>query len=877
MYLLRGLFLFIIISFSSALSYGQTGTPTKGSVSGKLVDNKNQAVSYATVTLLRADSTVVGGDLSKDDGTFTIKPTGTGSFHLRIESMGLGTKWQDVTLTDVVPDKDLGSIKLTSNESKLKEVNIVGEKPVMELKVDKKVFNVEKNTTTAGGSASDVLQNVPSVQVDADGNVSLRGNSSVTVLIDGKPATLLGSDVASALQSLSASSIESVEVITNPSAKYDAQGTGGIINIVTKKDGRFGMNGNVTLGAGTNDKYNANFGLNARKGKWNVFLNGSYRENHTYNNVITNRHNADSSYYTYEHVPRVFRGFFGTVGASYDPDKNNSFTVTENVNVMHFGFRDFSDYSVYGNSDYAGSSVYGLNKYTDFGVDNMSLSSAIDYKHKFKKKDEEINIDATYSASDYTRTQNYTTNYTPADSPANAARNPVIERSPADGYNNSVNAWADYSDPMLTKNGKLGLGVKEQIYMFQSNSNPTISYASATPVTDYSLMNSYTYTQYIHAAYVNWSDQIGKFTYQFGLRGEDAVYNGSGKLPHGTTSALDSSFQNSFINLFPSAFFSYQLPNQQSIYLNYSRRTNRPGFMQLLPFIDLSNPGVLNTGNPALAPEFINNVEFSYNKMDNKGNNVILGLYYAYTENLIDKVTSPMTDSLAAKYNVPISDQFAQPVNLTSGSTYGAEFTGHLQLLSFWDATINANGFENVIKIPAAYSYLGNPSGFAWFGKLNTNVKLPGNFSFQVNAIYESPKVVAQGTIRESYWVDVALRKNLWKNKATIVANCSDIFKTRQFITDYTSPFTEEYNRIKETRIGNISFTYRFGKQDLGKKDADKQHKPDDKKKLAPDQEDREKNMKSGDDNDQGGGQGQGGQGGGGSQGGKGNGGGMNK
>jgi outer membrane receptor protein involved in Fe transport len=854
MYLLRTTLIFILLAVAVPASFAQTGgQPTTGSVKGKLTDGKNP-LSYATVTLLRTDSTVVNGDLSKDDGSFKIAPTGIGSFILRIEYVGVASKFMSVQVTPDQSDKDLGNIKLVSTESKLKEVDVVGEKPIMELKVDKKVFNVEKNTTTAGGSASDVLQNVPSVQVDADGNVSLRGNSSVTVLIDGKPATLLGSDVASALQSLSASSIESVEVVTNPSAKYDAQGTGGIINIITKKDGRFGMNGNVTLGAGTNDKYNANFGLNARKGKWNVFVNGSYRENHTYNNVITNRHTDSASFYTYEHVPRVFKGFFSTVGASYDPDKYNSLTLTENVNVMSFGYNDNSTYNTYSTPNYTGAIDSTQNKYTNFKVSPVSLSSSLDYKHKFKKKDEELNVDATFAVTTITRVQNYTTINTPQDA---GTPNPIFENSPATGGNNSLNVWADYTDPLFTKNGKLGLGFKSQFYNFNSSGNPTISYANGTPGIDYSLISDYNYSQQIHAAYVNWSDQLGKFSYQLGLRGEDAIYNGNGKLPSGTNSASDTSFKNSFVNLFPSAFISYQLPNQQSIYLNYSRRTNRPNFQQLLPFIDLSNPGVLNTGNPALLPEFINNIEFSYNKLDNKGNNIILGAYYAYTQNLIDKVTQNITTAEVQEYGVSPGILFSRPINLTSGSTYGAEATGHLQLLPIWDATINANFFENVLNVPAEYN-LGNTSGFAWFSKLNTNLKLPANISLQVNVNYESPKVVAQGTIRESYWMDVALRKNFFKNKATLVLNCSDVFKTRQFITDYTAPFIEEYNRIKETRIGNISFTYRFGKSDLGKAAADK-HKPDDKKKLAPEEEDREKNMKSGDDNDQNGGGGQGG------------------
>jgi iron complex outermembrane receptor protein len=866
-------FTFFILFFIGNGVFAQTGDlPATGSVSGILVDTKNVPVSYATVTLLRMDSSVVNGDLSKDDGSFRIFPTGLGGFLLRIESIGMITKFLSVQVTSDAQAKNLGSIKLGATENKLREVEVVGEKSVMELKVDKKVFNVEKNTTTAGGSASDVLQNVPSVSVAADGTISLRGKSDVTILIDGKPATMLGSDVTSALQSLPAGSIESVEVITNPSAKYDAQGTSGIINIITKKDGRFGMNGNLTLGAGTNDKYNGNLGLNARKGKWNVFLNSSIRYNSTFNDVITDRvdksetNNKYQSYHTFEHVPRHFDGAFNTIGASFDPDKYNSITVTENINRMGFGYKDFSDYFIYGTPDEnPANSFFNRNRNTDFAVRLLSVSSAVDYKHKFKKKDEELNLDATYSTTDIHRKQDFITRITDSTGISHAT-----ETAPATGNNSSFNAWADYTDPLFTKNGKLGLGFKSQITWFTSNSSNPLIYDSthSDGKLDSSLLAIFHYQQQIHAAYINWSDQLGKFSYQAGLRVEDAIYDGNGKLP------FDTTFHNSFFDFFPSAFISYQLPKQQSVYLNYSRRTNRPGFMQLLPFKDFSNPGTVNMGNPALIPEFINNLEFSYNKSDNKGNNFILSAYYAVTQNLTQRVTRRITEAdstLGLKDYV--GSLLTQPLNITSGTTYGLEGTGHFQLMPIWDATLNVNFFQNQLnvgQVDTAYrSYLTNNNGASWFGKLNTSIKLPMNFSFQVNANYESPRVIAQGKLKETYWVDLALRKNLWKNKATLIINCSDVFKTHNNVTYYDLPiYSQTINRIRETRIGNITFTYRFGKSDMGKAGANAGGKRgkgmDDKNKpVKPNSEDRDKNLKDKDDDQGGSPGGGGGQGGG--------------
>ena len=272
---------------------------------------------------------------------------------LRIEAIGLKVINVPVQITAASPNKDLGNIQVTTTQNTLKEVDVVGERPLMEMSVDKKVFNVEKNITTAGGSATDVLANVPSVSVDVDGNVSLRNNSNVTILIDGKPSTLLGSDQASALQSLPASSIESVEVITNPSAKYDAQGNTGIINIVTKKSNLLGFNGNITLGAGTRDKYNGSLGLSLKKGSWNVFLNSSFRLNNNYNNTTTDIYGKGAavgdttSSHSFEHNQRHFDGSFNTIGASYDINKRNSITLTENVNIMDFGGTGNSTYDIY--------------------------------------------------------------------------------------------------------------------------------------------------------------------------------------------------------------------------------------------------------------------------------------------------------------------------------------------------------------------------------------------------------------------------------------------------------------------------------------------------------------------------------------------------
>jgi outer membrane receptor protein involved in Fe transport len=797
-----------------------------GKLYGRLVDPQGKPVSYATVTLLRADSSVVNGDLTKDNGSFTIEPTGNGKFRLRISAIGFQPKSIDnIIITGESPEKDLGKVSLTASATQLKEVQVTGERPLIEMSVDKKTFNVEKNITTAGGSATDVLQNVPAVSVDVDGNVSLRGKGNVTILIDGKPATLLGGDATSALQSLPAASIQSVEVITNPSAKYDAQGMTGIINIVTKKDNKFGVNGTLTLGAGTRDKYNGSLGFNLRNKKWNVFLNSNFRLNSNYNYTTNDLRprRGDTFSHSFEDNRRRFNGWFNSFGAEYTIDNNNSVTLTENVNVMDFSGEGPADYRTYASP---GNMVFERRRYTSGSGGPTSLSTSLDYKHKFHKEKQELTANATFSQSWMKRQQDYVTDS--LDGNEVPLSGSTVQHAPASGGNTSFNGQADFTTPFLTPKGKLDAGVKAQLFWFESGNAPLVTYPSGETKVDSVLLNGYNYNQKTYAGYINYSDQKGNLGYQAGLRIEDAVYEGTIRQLGGKR------YTNDFLNLFPSVFLSYKLPKDQSIYLNYSRRTNRPDFRQLMPYLDLSNPQDTSMGNPDLKPEFINNAELSYNRLFKKGHNIIVSVYYQYTENLIERYR---------RYNADFTT-FTQPRNLSSGSTYGLELTGRAQLLPVWDATLNVNFFQNEVNGANIDPSLNN-SGFSWLSKINTNLRLPKGFSFQANANYESPKVAGQGQLQDVWWIDAAIRKNLWNNKATVVFNVSDIFNTRKYTTIYDLPvYYQTTYRDRETRVANISFTWRFGKSDLKSQSRRKGNQQQDKTRD---------NLKGDDSGDQGG------------------------
>lgn len=806
--------LILLLTFQQAAFALEDNT----SVSGKVVDKKNSPIPYATVTLMRQDSTVVNGAITDDNGQFEITPVQYGTFMLRVSGIGINTITQTgVVISESDPKYAMGKITVETTAQMLQEVKITDNRPMMEIGIDKRVFNVERNITSSGGSVSDVLQNIPSVSVDVDGGVSLRGKAGVTILIDGKPATLLGGDEASALQSLPASSVDQVEVITNPSARYDATGMTGIINIITKKEKKFGLNGNFRIGAGTQDKYNGGLGLNLKNRKWNIFLNSNFRTNRRYNNYNTTIENNFNDGYTnsVERNVRIFNGYFNSIGAEYNIDTSNSIMLTQNFNKMRWGGNGVSDFRAYPD----GSDLQSRReRYFVWGGFPYSSSTSIDYKRKLKKREGQLSANTTYVRSWQTREQEYRTFQYDANDDLIAP--PIIQEAPGTSTNNSSNSQIDYSANHFTKNGKFEAGAKTQLFWLKSNNTPYVDSPGKPKQIDSVLLNGYDYSQHIYAAYTSWGDKIGKFRYQAGLRMEYVKYEGTSSQVKGQVYTSD------FLNLFPSAFLSYELPKDQSVYLSYTRRTDRPRFWHLLPYVDLSNAQDTSVGNPNLIPEFVHNVELSYNKLHEKGHNLLISTYYQYTQNLI------------TNYKVLYGDgtSFTQRRNLNAGITYGLEITGQVQLINrVWDANISTNFFQNKIIGANVDPTLDN-SGFGWIAKVNTSIRLPKEFSLQFNYNYQSPKVVAQGIRSEAMWLDVALRKNFWDGKGNIVLNVSDIFNARKYTTNFDfGNISQTDYRDMETRIGNITFSYRFGGNEKkgmggrkrGKKDQTQQAKPE--------------------------------------------------
>lgn len=829
----------VVLIFLIFLSFTTMAQGIK--IEGNLRDEKNNAVSFATVNLMDVNNQkAIAGAQSNENGQFSISLTTKGVYALKINTLGYSNYTSaNILVTSLDTLIKIGSIKLKQQSKNLNVVEVKAEKSMMQMDIDKRVFNVEKNTTTSGGSAADVLQNVPSVAVDLDGNVSLRGKGNVTILIDGRPSTMLGSDVAAALQSLSASSIESVEVITNPSSKYDAQGMSGIINIITKRDKKFGLNGVGTIGIGTLNKYNGSVNLNLKNNKWNVFLNANGRINNTYNYATINRSNKNDVIRSdsYEDNDKYRFGGMASIGAEYTFSKQNVVMFTQSLNRMKFGSDANTIYEVFNGS----AQTLLQKRHGNFDGGPISTTSALNFKHKFKQPKQEITADLSYSHTWMKREQGYattTTNFLLMP-PMNIVSQ-LNQNAPGQGNMNNFTGMIDYTMPMFHGKGKLDAGLKTQISHFDNSNTPTKNYGDPTyTTTDTSMKSDYNYNMRIDAAYINMANTKGKWGYQAGLRLENATYRGTTNI----YSVLN--YENNFLNLFPTTYISYQVSPNQTFYLSYSRRTNRPGFRDMMPFLDLSNPQDSSMGNPNLKPEFIHNAELNYNKQFEKGHQLMFSTYYQYTENLIEK------------YRVFYSDgtSFTQPQNLNKGETFGAELTGKLQISKPWDASFNFNLFKTNI-INNVISQAVNTNGTSWFTKVNTTYKLNQGSSIQLNANYEAPKVTAQGKTQEVYWIDLAYKANFWNSKGSVTLSISDILNTRKYtnIYDYSNYYQVNY-RDRETRIANVTFTYRIGKSDTKapankRGRAEKTQNTEDKKAKS-----RDNLLKEGDDNNEGGGE----------------------
>ncbi|MDQ7947432.1 MAG: TonB-dependent receptor [Pedobacter sp.] len=800
-------------------------TSNNGKISGKVIDAQtSETIPFASAILLdkktKANIKLVQTDI---DGNFVITNIPKGVYTFKASYVGYQTMVRDsISISDAVNDIKLGTVKMkTAKGNILNEVTVTAPKTTMQLGIDKKIFSVDQSLVSEGGSASDLLQNVPSVQTDIDGNVSLRGSSGVKVLIDGKPSLIAGGNVAQILQSIPASSIESVELITNPSAKYDAEGQSGIINIVLKRNKKLGFNGSLALTAGNRDNYNANTSLSFQNKKINLYGNYSYRYGNRigggYNNIsyfntssstafadqntdsrnLNKGHNlkAGIDYYVADKTVLSFSS-----GLNFR-DENE----TELLNINQFGAtRNPLLLSNRTNQENGGGNSYDLN---------------FDISQKFKKPKEELTFNFGFSEGNNDNYQVYNTNTYNVNG-VNVISSPDVQRTDRNSFNRNYNAQVDYSLP-LGKAGKLEAGLRSQIRIAESSTfADEVSPVNGQFNFNYALSNEFNNKDQVHAAYFNYQNQIKDFGYQLGLRAEDASL----------TTQLGAYDINSNLNyipgkvayrrIYPSIFLTQKLKGDQQLQLSYSRRVNRPRGWDTNPFIDVSDPLAHRQGNVNLKPEDVHAFELSYSKFFSKWS-LISTAYLRQTNDVIQRIrTEPDANGIT----------LVTPQNLTRSTASGLELIGKFDLYKSWNFTANVNLYQSKIEGVPAFGVVEN-SGFSYNANITNNFILPHGITMQLRGEYRSREVMAQGKRKAMYGLDAGAKYDISK-KASLSLNVRDVFSTRKWqMTTGGAYSITDFSRSMQGTMANLTFSYRFGKTDFGfkktKKSDEQNNRPD--------------------------------------------------
>jgi len=777
----------------------------RGRVYGKVLDAKTKKpVEFASVVVLwyNKDS-IMGGSLTEENGDFNIENLPPmGGFRLRVNQIGYKT--YETKFYIQMPNKleqDLGDIKFEVDEKLLGEVQVTAEKSTVMMSIDKRTYNVDKDISLRGGTAADAMKNVPGVTVDADGNAQLR-NQSPTIFVDGRPSNLT-------LQQIPADQIDRIEVITNPSVKYDASATGGILNIIMKKNLKPGYNGMAMAYVGTGDRYGGMLNLNVKEGRWNFTSMYSYNQAINYTKGFTRRTQLDSvknalGYFNQDNNTTQKNIFnFGKIGVDYMINNRNSVSLNGMVMAGQFNTSDRQIYSVL---DENSEKIFYGNRLNNQAAAFQNYNGQLLYKKTYPKAGKELTADLNFNHNNSNNSYLFITD----------THTDILPDTIATSYqkNNGVSEanqgvfQLDYTNP-ITETRKLEAGIK-LFYKSSLSANNTANASSSEDLytRDSIMSNRYVIDDVVNAAYVNYNDKtIWNINYQAGLRFEQSYYKGhitdkkqtfSYNYPSSTGDLLKS--------IFPGIYLSRKFNNNQEWQLNFSRKISRPNFFQLMPFVMFADKQNYRIGNPQLKPEFKNISEINYNKIFTKGNYLASG-YFRYEEQPITDVAYPSVEDPSVLVNTTINGK--------NSIRYGIENTLKYTLFKNFDLTLNANVFYIYIKgIVVATEPEVKREGYAYNAKTTLSYKFPQQITLQVNGNYESPKVLLLGATKPIYSMDVSLNK-MFGTKWVLNATLSDAFNTRRMGTHYETPYyIQDLSRRRESRYVRFTVTYLFGKMD---------------------------------------------------------------
>ncbi len=824
----------VVILILIALSCGVHAQ--QGTVRGRVTDARTgENIEYATVALLNPkDSTLRGGTVTETNGNFRIEaPYGT--YLMRITFIGYEPTYypKSITLSAEHHTINLGKMQIKPTSTMMEAVEVSAERSMVEYQLDKRVVNVDKNIVAGGGTASDVLEQVPSVAIDNDGNVTLRGSTNVKVLVNGRPSELLASDLSTLLEQIPASTVENVEVITNPSAKYDPEGMSGIINIKLKDRtaGALGLNGVVNVNIGAPLPFMVpdslpsfiptamgNISLNYTTERYNLFFNADAGLRQR-----GNRSESDIEYLTGPNMPISHNSIesFGLnpnrmgsvkIGGEYYFDDQNSLLLSYQ---LRGGNR------LRNNNTYATDLLYNdsLHYHQSSNSDNLNVNHSFNllYTKKFDRKDEELTFDATFSTRQVHGTGNQEQTY--SDHAANWD-NYYLRESETENHHQALNIklnWLRPLDSFFGKNGwRLETGYEGRMDWPDQQADYYRTLYDGTHQLyryyDDTSSTHFNYRQHVHAIYATLGGNLtDALSLQGGLRGEYASIYGK-DLYHSSTQTIDKTYW----QLYPTLHLSYKITDMQSAQVSYSRRVRRPHMWDLNPYMDIREDNQMSFGNPNLDPEYTNAFELSYN-LGIKNVNLFTSLYYRQTNKMITHYGFTWCADSVARYAwwEPYNSQYdgyraSTSLNLSTGYNYGMEFIFDWQIFQWWKINISLNLYQSHID---GDSLLHNQSAesFQASGKFSSFMTLPNDWTVQLSGQYWAPWLDLQTKMDPSYWVDLAVKKDVFQKRGTINLRVSDVFCTGGWgHTTYSHTFNRVVKAKRLSPVVTLGFSWKI-------------------------------------------------------------------
>ena len=761
-----------------------------GKLIGKVVESPNNAgVSFATIAILMVkDSAMTEGAVADVNGIFTVENVKPGNYILRITNVGYQTLYvPNIKVATEANVVDLGMLTLVAAAQKLNEVVIRAEKSMIVDDIDKKMVNIGQDMLATSNNLSDLLEKVPAVSLDENGNPQLRGKGNVVILIDGKPSNLYGSDLPTILQSFPANLIERIDVMTTPSAKYEGEGASGVIDIITRKTKIRGVNGGLRAALGNKNTYSGSGNISYKAGKLglNASLNG--QASNTFWERSLNRDNFISE--VTSHLEQVGSGdnrnknVFGRIGMNYDFNEKNSIEVGINhsrnrgrnsSNMLNTTTRDNS------------AKIEQFNRINNSGNNGSNMNFSFDYRKKFNKKDQQFNFTANYSIGE-SEGESFFDQESLIDS---LVRHQQTLR---DNNRHSLFLNSDYTWP-ITPKATLEAGVRSRL---NSNNNTnafyTLNRESQDYVFDPNISNIFGYNDATYTGFMTFSQKADLWGIRAGLRVTD--YN-----QDINQISRNREFSVHFVTLVPSLAITRKISDVSQIKLNYSRRVQRPEADWLNPFTDVSDPRNIRSGNPNLKPEFTHKAEMGYSNYEKDGG-WGPSLFLDYSDNAITQIKTVDESG----------------VSLTRYDNVGREMAYGLETdfnRSFFGEKVKLNGSGRVFRseVVSQIARIDN-RGWSYSANLNAFIKLPHDFRASAYVNYEGPRAIAQGTRQGVFIANVGVRKDLMQKKATIAFNVQDIFLSRTYKTGLrTETYSQNSVWHQTNRMINLSFNYRFGK-----------------------------------------------------------------